>query len=60
MSKYIYQYKRWPDFQWDANAIAALLAKVKFDRGRLIGQMENMGFQLNQRGLAFSDDRRGH
>ena len=48
MSKYIYEHKQWLDFQWDANAIATLLATVRFRQGRLIGQMENMGFQLQR------------
>ena len=48
LPKYIYQHKQWPDFQWDANIISALLASVRFKQGRLIGQMENLGFQLQK------------
>lgn len=48
MTKYIYQHKQWPDFQWDANVFSTLLASVRFKQGRLIGQMENLGFQLQK------------
>ena len=48
MPKYIYQHRQWADFQWDNNVIAPLLAAVRFRQGRLIGQMENMGFQLQR------------
>lgn len=48
MTKYIYQHRQWPDFQWNANDIAPLLASVRFRQGRLIGQMENIGFQLQK------------
>ena len=48
MTKYIYQHKQWPDFQWDENQISPKLASVRFKQGRLIGQMENLGFQLQK------------
>lgn len=48
MTKYIYNYKQWPDFQWNANIISPELASLRFKQGRLIGQMENLGFQLQK------------
>ncbi len=48
MPEYIYQNKQWPDFQWDENQISPRLASVRFKQGRLIGQMENLGFQLQK------------
>jgi Fic family protein len=48
MTKYIYQLNQWPDFQWDESQISPKLASVRFKQGRLIGQMENLGFQLQK------------
>lgn len=48
MAKYIYQHKQWPDFHWDTSLISNVLASVRFKQGRLIGQMENLGFQLQK------------
>ncbi len=48
MAKYIYQHKQWPDFHWDTSVISTVLASVRFKQGRLIGQMENLGFQLQK------------
>ena len=46
MRKYIYQYENWPDFTWDINRLSGLLAEVRNKQGRLIGQMEALGFDL--------------
>ncbi len=43
---YIYQYKKWPDFTWDTDAVNALLIIVRHQQGRLLGRMENLGFSL--------------
>lgn len=43
---YIHQLNNWPDFTWDANQIAPLLAAVRFKQGKLLGYMEHMGFDL--------------
>ncbi|MBC9934707.1 Fic family protein [Chitinophaga qingshengii] len=45
---YIYQRRQWPDFKWEAEQIAALLAEVHHRRGRLLGKMENWGFPLQE------------
>jgi len=44
MAKYIYQYKNWTDFTWDDRAINAVFGEVRSMQGKLIGQMNAMGF----------------
>ncbi|MGK5081893.1 Fic family protein [Bdellovibrionota bacterium FG-1] len=44
--KYIHELKNWPDFQWDQERLAPLLAAVRLRQGRLIGRMEGLGFKL--------------
>lgn len=43
---YIYQNKNWPDFTWDNNTIIPILSNVKYSQGKLLGKMENLGFDL--------------
>lgn len=43
---YIWQHPAWPDFTWDEEKIAMLLAKVRHEQGRLLGRMEALGFEL--------------
>jgi Fic family protein len=44
--KYIHQLEDWPRFQWDAGALAPLLAATRHAQGRLLGRMEGLGFRL--------------
>lgn len=44
MSKYIYEYKNWPTFTWEEKVISALFGEVRMMQGRLIGQMNALGF----------------
>lgn len=44
MAKYIYQYKNWTDFTWDDRAINAVFGEVRSMQGKLMGQMNAMGF----------------
>jgi Fic family protein len=46
MSRYTHQHPQWPDFHWDQNKISHLLADVRYRQGRLLGRMENLGFNL--------------
>src|SRR5450432_3440160 len=46
MVSYIHQLKDWPNFQWDREKLAALLASVRYRQGRLLGRMEGLGFSL--------------
>jgi Fic family protein len=43
---YIYQRENWWDFRWDANQLAVLLGRVRHLQGKLLGEMSNLGFQL--------------
>ena len=46
MVVYIHQRKDWPHFTWQNDSIATLLADVRYKQGRLMGKMENLGFNL--------------
>jgi Fic family protein len=43
---YIYQQKEWPHFTWTDEKFSALLIKVRYQQGKLLGQMESLGFNL--------------
>ncbi|MEP7009018.1 MAG: Fic family protein [Acidobacteriota bacterium] len=45
---YIHDQSDWPQFRWDSERIAKLLASVRHQQGRLIGHMEALGLQLRQ------------
>ncbi|MBM3463908.1 MAG: Fic family protein [Armatimonadetes bacterium] len=45
---YIHEQPDWPAFTWGEAQLADLLAEVRFRQGRLIGQMESLGFRLRQ------------
>ncbi len=45
---YIHQLKNWPRFRWGTDKLAGPLASVRHRQGRLIGQMEALGFNLRQ------------
>lgn len=42
----MYEYKNWPNFTWATEALAGKLADVRYKQGRLLGKMENLGFEL--------------
>ena len=45
---WIYDYRRWPHFTWDAKAFAVKLADVRHCQGRLLGRMQGLGFDLKR------------
>ncbi len=45
---YLWEQKDWPSFTWDEKKLAALLAKVSREQGRLLGRMEALGLELRQ------------
>ena len=45
---WIYEYPDWPAFRWDDSALAASLAAVRHQQGRLLGRMESLGFDLRR------------
>jgi Fic family protein len=48
MAVYIYELKDWPQFFWDKERIAPILAEVRYRQGRLLGRMEGIGFNLKE------------
>jgi Fic family protein len=45
---YIYELKGWPHFAWNAKQLAEPLAAIRHRQGRLVGNMEALGFNLRQ------------
>jgi Fic family protein len=43
---YIHERPDWPEFQWNSEKLAERLAQVRHKQGRLLGRMENLGFNL--------------
>jgi len=48
MTRYIHERSDWPKFQWDEGRLTAPLAAARHLQGRLIGQMEALGFRLRE------------
>lgn len=46
MSTYIHQLPGWPSFKWNTEIINGLLSEVRHQQGKLLGRMENLGFDL--------------
>ena len=51
MGSYIHELPGWPAFKWRAEVLARLLAAVRHRQGRLFGQMQALGFPLQQEAL---------
>ncbi|MET0638169.1 MAG: Fic family protein [Chitinophagaceae bacterium] len=51
MAKYIHELADWPSFTWDDAMLSAPLAALRYDQGRLIGRMENLGFDLKREAM---------
>src|SRR5437764_11200960 len=45
---HIYELPEWPQFQWNSEKLTEPLAVISRQQGRLIGQMEGLGFPLRQ------------
>ena len=45
---YIHEQKDWPKLHWNSKKLATRLADVRHRQGRLIGQMEGLGFRLRE------------
>jgi Fic family protein len=43
---HLWEQEKWPDLTWDAGSLAALLAEVSREQGRLLGRMQDLGFDL--------------
>lgn len=48
MAKYIYEHKNWTDFSWDDKAINAVFGEVRLLQGKIIGQMNALGFSTKE------------
>ena len=48
MAKYIYEHKNWIDFTWDDKAINAIFGEVRLMQGKIIGQMNVLGFAAKE------------
>jgi len=48
MAKYIYEYKDWTDFSWQDKAINAVFGEVRHIQGKIIGQMNALGFSAKE------------
>lgn len=45
---WIHEKKDWPNFIWDDETLASLLAEARHRQGRLLGKMEVLGFPIRQ------------
>ena len=45
---YIHEHPDWPRLHWKNDSLIEMLATVRYQQGRLIGQMEALGFDLRQ------------
>ena len=48
MAKYIYAHKNWTDFSWQDKAINGVFGEVRFMQGKIIGQMNALGFSVKE------------
>jgi Fic family protein len=48
MADYIHELPDWPGFRWDAGRLATPLSAARHLQGRLIGQMEALGFRVKE------------
>ncbi len=48
MPKYIYDYASWPNFSWKELEIQNLLGQVRHLQGKLLGQMDGLGFSVKE------------
>jgi len=58
MTTYIHDLQGWPDFTWDSEALVGALAEVRHQQGRLLGQLESLGFPVQQEAMlrSLTDD----
>ncbi len=48
MVKYIYEHTNWTNFSWDEKAINAVFGEAKLMQGKIIGQMNTLGFSAKK------------
>jgi len=45
---YIHEKRNWPEFMWNSEVIATKLGAVRHRQGRILGQMQGLGFRLRE------------
>ena len=45
---YIHQQNNWSTFTWNSDTISLLLGSVRHQQGRIVGQMQALGFQIQE------------
>lgn len=45
---YVHEEKNWPLFDWDTEKISTILGEVRHRQGRILGQMQSLGFQIQE------------
>jgi len=48
---YIHQLKQWPNFTWDYQQLSGKLSHIRYRQGKVLGQMNMMGFILKEEAL---------
>src|SRR5215813_2318575 len=46
--RYLYMNKDWPRFTWNAERLVPHLSAVRYKQGRLLGKMQDLGYQLKK------------
>jgi Fic family protein len=45
---YLWEQDNWPDLTWDSGDLAALLGQASREQGRLLGRMQDLGFDVRR------------
>jgi len=48
---WIHEHQNWPNFTWNAEALASKLVDLRYRQGRLLGRMESLGFELKREAI---------
>ncbi|MCD8081626.1 MAG: Fic family protein [Bacteroides sp.] len=48
---FIHQHENWTSFKWDASKSEPLLGRVRHLQGKILGQMQSLGFSLKQEAI---------
>lgn len=48
---YIHELSNWPSFTWDYQHFSAKLGEIRYRQGKVLGQMNSMGFKLKEEAI---------
>jgi len=48
---YVHERNDWPNFKWNADFISTKLGNVRHRQGRILGQMQGLGFRLQEEAM---------